>query len=77
MTRLPPPERWVFTRDTKLESGEPHIDGQDLQGVPVRLCIKQEPPPVMHLFNEANGREGETINDSPARTRTMGALHNE
>jgi hypothetical protein len=59
MTRLPPPERWVFTHDTKLESGKHQIDGHDIQGLPVRFCTRQAPPPGMHLFNEANGSEGD------------------
>jgi hypothetical protein len=57
MTRLPQPEQWVFTHDTQLESGKHQIDGYDLNGLPVRLCRKQQPLPGMHAFINANGPE--------------------
>ena len=59
MTRLPPPERRVLTRDTRLESGEHRIDGRDAQGFPVRLCSQAGPPPGMHVFTNANAPEGD------------------
>ena len=41
MTRLTTPKQWVFSRETRLESGEHHIDALDIEGVPVRLCTKE------------------------------------
>jgi hypothetical protein len=29
-------KNWIFTRDTRLESGEHQIDGYDIEGFPVR-----------------------------------------
>jgi hypothetical protein len=45
MTRLAPPKRWMFTRDTRLESGEHQIDGYDAEGFPIRLCSTEQPTP--------------------------------
>ena len=43
MTRLPKPELWVFTRDTRLENGKHRIDGCDIAGFPIRLCTEDDP----------------------------------
>jgi len=48
-----PSKQWILTRDTRLESGEHQIDGYDLEGHPVRLCLAS--PPGMHAFDEAEG----------------------
>ena len=44
MTRLTTPKPWVFSRKTKMESGEHHIDALDIDGAPVRLCTIHVPP---------------------------------
>jgi hypothetical protein len=51
MTRLPKPKQWVFSRETRLESGEHHIDAADIEGVPIRLCAKEHIPGT-HPFTE-------------------------
>lgn len=57
MTRLSPPENWIFTRDTRLESGEHQIDGYDIEGFPVRRI--KVAPPGQQSFTHANGPEGD------------------
>jgi hypothetical protein len=44
MTRLPKQELLIFSRETRLESGEHHIDAFDIEGAPVRLCSKKAFP---------------------------------
>jgi hypothetical protein len=41
--KLAPPKQWRLSRDTRLESGERHIDGVDIEGVPIRLCTIAHP----------------------------------
>jgi hypothetical protein len=57
MTRLPKSKQWFFSRETRLESGEHHIDALDIDGVPIRLCSK-ELIPGMHPFT-ADGANAE------------------
>src|SRR6476659_2606884 len=72
MTRLPPPERRVLTRDTRLESGEHRIDGRDAQGFPAKRGH-----PRACMFSPTPTHQKETTNDPIAGARTMGAFDNE
>jgi hypothetical protein len=64
MTRLPKPKLWILSRDTRLESGEHHIDGLNLDGNPIRLCNVSEETyyrmhPHMHPFTAETSNAGE------------------
>ena len=59
MTRLPEAKRWMFTRETRLESGEHQIDGYDIEGFPTRLCTADKMIPGTHAFTSANDVEGD------------------
>jgi hypothetical protein len=50
MTRLPPlppGKMWIFTRQTRLESGNHQIDAFAMDGVPVRLALVNRIPGSM------------------------------
>ena len=59
MTKLPKPKQWVFSRETRLESGEHQIDGRDAEGFPVRLRTEEGLPSGMHVFTDANEPKGD------------------
>jgi hypothetical protein len=43
VTKLAPPVQWRLSRETRLESGKRHIDGVDIEGIPIRLCTIAHP----------------------------------
>jgi hypothetical protein len=59
MTRLPKSKQWVLSRDTRLESGEHHIDALDIEGVPIRICAKKHIPGTHPFTADDANAEGD------------------
>ena len=59
MTKLPKPKQWVFSRETRLESGEHLIDALDSEGIPIRLCTKKAYPGYTPFTSDGANAEGD------------------